>query len=487
VKLENGEWLSPQRVENALESCGSITACVVIARAGWAAPVAVVVTEASLEEVEEEARGCMLAPWEVPRFVLRRNPFDEKECSAHGKVRRHVVAASHNLIDVEPSLVERTLKFLAAPYAPAFGESESWWAAAGGDSVAAARLAGTWTGSPISAGDVLRLAPRDLHRKAHGVCEDQKVDWARECATTPHTLTKVERRSAVLLTGATGLLGPHLLRELEDRDLWVLCRPPAARLSTTSTVLEADLSRPDLGLSDDDATRLRAAGIATIVHSAACVDAQKTYDELRDVNVESLSRIVNACASSPRVLLVSTLSVVPKHAQGWDGIGLVPPACAETLETGYARSKLVAEHRLSGLRVGGVVARLGLLDGPGNWLELTLAACVAIGAAPEGLPHFVGVLSPEVAASRLVQLVDEASSDILFVDVDATACGVAPVSVSGRVAGLERLPYEAWRRKCAEAGSIAGARAVAALPPSGGFPSGARRRLREIRSSLVVE
>ena len=291
----------------------------------------------------------------------------------------------------------------------------------------------------------------------------------------------------MLLTGATGLLGPHLLRELEGRDLWVLCRPPAARLSTTATVLEADLARDDLGLSDDDLKRLRAAGISVIVHSAACVDAQKTYDELRDVNVESLERLVDACASSPRVLLVSTLSVVPKRAEGWDGVGLVPPACAETLETGYARSKLVAEHRLSALRVGGAVARLGLLDGPGNWLELTLAACAAIGAAPEGLPHFVGVLSPKVAASRLVQLLEEPSSDILFVDVDATACGVAPVSVSDRVAGLERLPYEAWRRQCAEAGGVAGARAVAALPPSGGFPSGARRRLREIRSSLVVE
>ncbi len=288
----------------------------------------------------------------------------------------------------------------------------------------------------------------------------------------------------MLLTGATGLLGPHLLRELEGRDLWVLCRPPAARLSTTATVLEADLAREDLGLSDDDLKRLRAAGVSAIVHSAASVDAQKTYDELRDVNVESLERLVHACASAPRVLLVSTLSVVPKRAEGWDGVGLVPPACAETLETGYARSKLVAEHRLSALRVGGVVARLGLLDGPGNWLELTLAACAAISAAPEGLPHFVGVLAPQVAASRLVRLVDEASSDILFVDVDAMACGVAPVSVSDRVAGLERLPYEAWRRRCAEAGGFAGARAVAALP-SGGFPRGARRRLREIRSSLV--
>ena len=214
VKLENGEWLSPQRVENALESCGSIGACVVIARAGWAAPVAVVVTEASLEEVEEEARACKLAPWEVPRFVLRRDPFDEKECSAHGKIRRHVVAATHNIPGEEPSLVERTLAFLAAPYAAAFGEGEGWWAAAGGDSVAAARPAGTWTGAPISAGDVLRLAPRDLHRKAHGFCEDDARDWARECATTPHSVTMVPRRAPCSSRAPRACSGRTLLKEL---------------------------------------------------------------------------------------------------------------------------------------------------------------------------------------------------------------------------------------------------------------------------------
>ena len=193
----------------------------------------------------------------------------------------------------------------------------------------------------------------------------------------------VPRRCAVLLTGGTGLLGPHLLKELEGRDLWVLCRPPAARLSTTATVLEADLVETTWASSDDDLKRLRAAGVATIVHSAASVDAQKTYDELRDVNVESLERLVHACASAPRVLLVSTLSVVPSGQKAGTGRPRAAGLCSSS-RNGYARSKLVAEHRLSALRVGGVVARLGLLDGPGNWLELTLAACAAIGAAPEG-------------------------------------------------------------------------------------------------------
>ena len=114
------------------------------------------------------------------------------------------------------------------------------------------------------------------------------------------------------------------------------------------------------GAVDDGRDARRPQPFQIIVHSAASVDAQKTYDELRDVNVESLERIVNACASAPSVVLVSTLSVVPRDAHGWDGVGLVPPACAETLETGYARSKLVAEHRLSALRkegrVGGGVA-----------------------------------------------------------------------------------------------------------------------------------
>ena len=343
--------------------------------------------------------------------------------------------------------VARRARFenLAAPYSSNFGEGEVGGSRAA--TGAAARLAGTWTGFQ-SAGDVLRLAPRDPHRKAHGFVRTTRSTGP---SAPRHHAQSQWCGSAVLLTGATGLLGPHLLRELEGRELWVLCRPPAARLSTTATVLEADLARDDLGLADDDLKRLRAAGISVIVHSAACVDAQKTYDELRDVNVESLERLVDACASSPRVLLVSTLSVVPKRAEGWDGVGLVPPACAETLETGYARSKLVAEHRLSALRVGGVVARLGLLDGPGNWLELTLAACVAIGAAPEGLPPFVGVLSPQIAASRLIQLVDEASSDILFGRRRDGRGGAGLCFRSAR--GSSGRPHEAWRRQAPEPGA----------------------------------
>ena len=498
VKLQNGEWLAPQKVEHALERCASIKACVVVAHSGWAAPVAVVVTDAAEAVVQKEVQACALAPWEVPRFVLRRDPFTEHECSAHGKVRRHVVARNHDLADAAPSLVERALMFLAAPaYSPVFGDENTWWASHGGDSVGAARLAGQWADAPISAGDVLRLAPRDLYRRARGGCraKTMEVDWARECCrpVSPTVEVPVPTQRAVLLTGATGLLGPHLLKALGDSDVWVFCRPPLTRLQTKAHVIAADLSRGDLGISEADAARLRRAGIATIVHSAACVDAQMTYDELRAVNVSSLERVVAVCASLPVVLLVSSLSVIPAHAPGWDGTGLVPAAHAAALDTNYARSKLVAEHRLDALRKenmigGGVVARLGLLDGPQNWLELTLRACAAVGAAPKVLPTHVGVLPPRAAATRLVQLVNASDpAGLVFFDVDAHSCGVAPVSVVGRLAArgvpTTRLPYAEWRRRCAAAGGAAGARAVAALPASGGFPSGARRRLREIRAA----
>ena len=63
--------------------------------------------------------------------------------------------------------------------------------------------------------------------------------------------------------------------------------------------------------------------------------------------------------------------VVPEaaDARGWDGTGLVPAACARELINDYARSKLVAEHRLAAAagRARVVIARVGLLDGPASW------------------------------------------------------------------------------------------------------------------------
>jgi hypothetical protein len=135
----------------------------------------------------------------------------------------------------------------------------------------------------------------------------------------------------------------------------------------------------------------------------------------------------------PLIVFVSTMSVIPTAeaalAAQWEGAAetLVPPACAAALESGYAQSKLVAEHRLAAAaRIGVVrvrIARLGLLGAPTapshqlargaqladrrDWLSLLLCAVEATGASPAGLTsgqRSVAVLPVDMAAATLAAL-----------------------------------------------------------------------------------
>ena len=213
--------------------------------------------------------------------------------------------------------------------------------------------------------------------------------------------------------------------------------------------------------------------------------------------------------------------------------GLVPPACAAALESGYAQSKLVAEHQLVAAASRGgaqlVIARLGLIGSPApperksaaddeggcddvggvddgsdlgsrrDWLSLLLCAVRQTGAAPAGLTsgqRSVAVLPVNVAASALAALAQPTKQPVRVLHLDAAHFGVAARPLQALLDEVEasrgasapplqrELPYHAWRRLVATAGPPASL-ALAMLPPpgSGGelrLPSGARRRLREI-------
>ena len=117
----------------------------------------------------------------------------------------------------------------------------------------------------------------------------------------------------------------------------------------------------------------------------------------------------------------------------------MPPACAAALETGYAQTKLVAEHHLAAAAAAGrirlTVARLGLVGPPAaatavaapsaaapsaataaaappggsplrDWLSLLLGAVEATGASPAGLTaggRSVARLPVDVAAAALAE------------------------------------------------------------------------------------
>ena len=98
------------------------------------------------------------------------------------------------------------------------------------------------------------------------------------------------------------------------------------------------------------------------------------YRALRPTNVTAVAGLIELLGDRktppPLVVFVSTMSVIPvaaaAAAAGWTAeLSLVPPACAAALESGYAQTKLIAEHHLAAAAAAGrirlVIARLGLI------------------------------------------------------------------------------------------------------------------------------
>jgi len=188
----------------------------------------------------------------------------------------------------------------------------------------------------------------------------------------------------VLLTGATGFLGPFLLHSLLDQtsaSYTVLMRaiePVAARerLATTlkaaglydlrtATAFEArvrvicgDLASPRLGLPDHAWLELTET-IDTIVHNGAWVDYTLDYDALQPSNVEATRELIRLASVSQQKQFhfVSSTTIF-----GWsDKRNLLErdsnPEMAG-LDFGYAQTKWVSEQLVLQARDQGIDARI---------------------------------------------------------------------------------------------------------------------------------
>ncbi|WP_371584002.1 amino acid adenylation domain-containing protein [Streptomyces sp. NBC_01314] len=193
----------------------------------------------------------------------------------------------------------------------------------------------------------------------------------------------------VLLTGATGFVGVHLLAELlTSTDAEVVCtvRAPspaaaAARIQQSLeihrihlsdvarkriTAVPADLARPRLGLDEALFAEL-ARTCGAILHNAATVSIMREYSTLRAANTESTRDLLRmAAVRSTPLHFVSTLSVAPPIT--------LAPEVPETflpphpgLRYGYQQSKWAAERLLEQAAERGLsvtVHRLGRIVGP---------------------------------------------------------------------------------------------------------------------------
>jgi thioester reductase-like protein len=222
----------------------------------------------------------------------------------------------------------------------------------------------------------------------------------------------------VLLTGATGFVGGQLAYELLARtDVRVVCLTratgdPQARHRVVRALRERGLWRPGwghrlagaagaldqplLGLPPDRWDEL-AAEVDAVLHAGALVNFLYDYRAHRGANVLGTAELLRLAQRGRPVPLhhVSTLGVLDREAALRDAALAedVDPERVRPPETGYSRSKWVAERLLARAREAGAtvtVLRLGEVmpaaAGPANPRALThllLSAFAHLRACPD--------------------------------------------------------------------------------------------------------
>jgi hybrid polyketide synthase / nonribosomal peptide synthetase ACE1 len=179
------------------------------------------------------------------------------------------------------------------------------------------------------------------------------IDWDRETAlpddlrgaTALHPVNKT-KDITVLLTGSAGYLGRHILPALakDPRVARVHCLVRSVNdenLSTSSStkvrVIESDVSKLNLSLSDSTYSRL-AEETDVIIHCAANRSFWDRYEVLRPDNVDSVKELVKFVAASGRSIPVHFLS--SGAVTQYDGEGVTPPTDGSD---GYVATKWASE------------------------------------------------------------------------------------------------------------------------------------------------
>ena len=187
------------------------------------------------------------------------------------------------------------------------------------------------------------------------------------------------QKPLVALTGATGFIGQHLLRELTARGyrLRVLLRRPTLLPEGCASVLIGDLSRPynmSEALADVDAV-IHTAGIATPMSGLP-------EDDYRLLNTEATIGFARA-AERARVKRFIFLSSI-RAQSGPTAEGVLTEEQEPHPTDAYGRSKLEAEKGLAQTGLDWAALRLTLVYGPGA--QGNVSRLIKLARSPFPLP-----------------------------------------------------------------------------------------------------
>jgi thioester reductase-like protein len=293
---------------------------------------------------------------------------------------------------------------------------------------------------------IRQLAQRVLERAAQDEQDERGARLARIRADAElpvdidPTRVPPAAGAAVLLTGANGFLGAHLIAELlasgaetllcpvraaSDVQAQARVRAALARYALGPAlpdprvrVFAADIGRPAFGLAPQRHAEL-AESVAAIVHCAADLNWAAPYEALSAINVgATLAMLRFACTGArKRVHFVSSVAACCSTRGGGTVREDDAIAGLEGIHLGYAQTKWAAERLVASAHARGLATmtyRAALIGGhsaggAGNDQDLIarlIGGCVALGHAPD-LDWLLDVCPVDYVARALARIARE--------------------------------------------------------------------------------
>ena len=226
-----------------------------------------------------------------------------------------------------------------------------------------------------------------------------------------NSITPVVNQNIVLVTGATGLLGSHLIKELlkEGKKIKALYRNEEAIKSFAKSDLVSWVKADILDISSlEDAMQQ----VSEVYHCAALVSFNpKKKEELIKINVEGTANVINAClnAGVQKLVHVSSVAALGRMRED-ETINETMNWTEETSNSVYGQSKYLAEMEVwRGIAEGlkAIMVNPTIILGAGIWTngstEIFKSVYEEFPFYTEGITGFVDV---EDVSKVMVQLMN---------------------------------------------------------------------------------